>query len=139
MLPQLQLPCVRREFEAAATIVKTRPVMTRSKQWTNDSSIQVMVCTSAFSMGVYVPNIDLVIKIGCPSSVEELVQMFGRAGRDGKAKGTLQLVGFCTCISDVLRVMFMILDNCVFTYIPVQAFSCIQSQTSKMLPSGVRD
>ena len=50
----------------------------------NDSSIQVMVCTSAFGMGIDVANIDLVIKISCPSSVEELVQMFGRAGRDGR-------------------------------------------------------
>ena len=59
----------------------------------NDSSIQIMVCTSAFGMGVDVANIDLVIKIGCPSSVEELVQMFGRAGRDGRrAEGRLN---FC--------------------------------------------
>ena len=49
-----------------------------------DSTIQVMVCTSAFGMGVDVANIDMVIKIGCPSSIEEVVQMFGRAGRDGR-------------------------------------------------------
>ena len=74
----------------------------------NDSSIQVMVCTSAFGMGVDVANIDLVIKIGCPSSVEELVQMFGRAGRDGRrAEGICVYIvnvacGLCTSISDVL-------------------------------------
>ena len=49
---------------------------------------QVMVCTAAFGMGVDVPNVDMVVRIGCPPSVEELVQEFGRAGRDGRqAKG----------------------------------------------------
>ena len=39
-------------------------------------------------MGVDVPNIDIIIKIGCPLSLEELVQEFGRGGRDGRlAKG----------------------------------------------------
>ena len=43
-----------------------------------------MICTSAFGMRVDVPDIDVVIKVGPPSSLEELVQMFGRAGRDGR-------------------------------------------------------
>lgn len=43
-----------------------------------------MVCTSAFGMGVHLPDIDVVIEVGPPSSLEELVQMFGRAGRDGR-------------------------------------------------------
>ena len=43
-----------------------------------------MVCTAAFGMGVNVPNIDVVVRIGCPPSLEELVQEFGRAGRDGR-------------------------------------------------------
>ena len=47
-----------------------------------------MVCTTAFGMGIDVPNVDVVVRIGCPPSLEELVQEFGRAGRDGrKAKG----------------------------------------------------
>lgn len=49
-----------------------------------DSILEVMVCTSAFGMGVDVPDIDLAIRIGCPSSMEEMVQEFGRAGRDGR-------------------------------------------------------
>ena len=43
-----------------------------------------MVCTTAFGMGVDVPNVDLVIRIGCPATLEELVQELGRAGRDGR-------------------------------------------------------
>ena len=49
-----------------------------------------MVCTTAFGMGVDVPNVDVVLRIGCPPSLEELIQEFGRAGRDGRqAKGKL--------------------------------------------------
>ena len=47
-----------------------------------------MVCTTAFGMGVDVPDVDIIIKIGCPLSLKELVQEFGR-GRDGRQpKGT---------------------------------------------------
>ena len=41
--------------------------------------LQVMVCTSSFGIGNNVTNIDLVTKISCPSSVEELLQKFGQA------------------------------------------------------------
>ena len=105
----------------------------------NDSSIQVMVCTSAFGVGIDVANIDLVIKIGCPSSVEELVQMFGRAGRDGRRAEGIHIAAcvlmymYFRCIASDVH------DSVYFTYKPVQAFSCIQSQTFNMLPSGVRD
>ena len=103
-----------------------------------DSSIQVMVCTSAFGMGVDVANIDLVIKIGCPSSVEELVQMFGRARWK---KSRRYMCVHCTCCLWFMYKYFrcIVSDNCVFTYILVRAFSCIQSQISNMLLSDVRD
>ena len=48
--------------------------------------IQVMVCTSAFGMGIDQPDIDAVIRVGCPPSLEQLVQEFGRAGRDGRPR-----------------------------------------------------
>lgn len=51
--------------------------------------IKVMVCTSAFGMGVNQPDIDIVIHIGVPQSIKSMVQEFGRAGRDGRqAEGT---------------------------------------------------
>ncbi len=45
-----------------------------------------MVCTAAFGMGVDVPDIEEVVRLGCPPppTLEELVQEFGRAGRDGR-------------------------------------------------------
>jgi len=36
-------------------------------------------------MGVDVPNVELIIGIGRPTTLEELIQELGRAGRDGGA------------------------------------------------------
>ena len=44
-----------------------------------------MVCTSAFGMGIDQHGILKVLRIGVPPSLEQLVQEFGRAGRDGQA------------------------------------------------------
>ena len=52
--------------------------------WRN-GSIKVMVCTTAFGMGIDQPDIETVIRIGCPPTLESTVQVFGRAGRDERA------------------------------------------------------
>ena len=46
--------------------------------------IDAMVSTSAFGMGIDRADVDVMLKIGVPQSLEDLVQMFGRAGRDGR-------------------------------------------------------
>ena len=57
------------------------------KNW-RSGLIKAMVATKAFGLGINQPDIEVVLKIGVPPSLEELVQAFGRAGRDGRsAKG----------------------------------------------------
>ncbi|XP_011407008.1 PREDICTED: putative ATP-dependent DNA helicase Q1 [Amphimedon queenslandica] len=46
--------------------------------------IQVMVCTSAFGMGIDQPDVDKTIRVGVPPSIEQLVQELGRGCRHGK-------------------------------------------------------
>jgi ATP-dependent DNA helicase RecQ len=51
---------------------------------TLDPPLDVVICTNAFGMGIDVPNVRLVINWQHPASVEDYLQEFGRAGRDGK-------------------------------------------------------
>lgn len=47
-----------------------------------------MVCTTAFGMGIDQPDVEVVIRVGCPPTLETMIQEFGRTGRDERpAKG----------------------------------------------------
>ena len=49
-----------------------------------DGTIQVVVCTKAFGMGINQPDVETVVRVGCPQSIEDMIQEFGRADRDGR-------------------------------------------------------
>ena len=45
---------------------------------------KIMIATSAFSMGIDVPDIELVIHFNAPINMTDYIQQIGRAGRDGR-------------------------------------------------------
>jgi len=48
------------------------------------SILRVLIATTAFSMGIDIPDIRQIYHWGIPSDVEQYLQEIGRAGRDGK-------------------------------------------------------
>jgi len=48
-----------------------------------DAILRLVIASSAFGLGVDIPNIARVINSGLPNTLEDLLQETGRAGRDG--------------------------------------------------------
>lgn len=69
------------------------------EEFKNGATIQkeidpnILICTNAFGMGMDIPNIRLVFHWHHPSSIEDYVQEFGRAGRDGKQSLAILFTG----------------------------------------------
>jgi RecQ family ATP-dependent DNA helicase len=58
-----------------------------------DPPANVVICTNAFGMGLDVPDVRLVVHWQHPASVEDYLQEFGRAGRDGKPSVAILFIG----------------------------------------------
>ena len=66
-------------YHAGMTKAERTEVQERFKR----GATPVIVATSAFGMGIDIPNIRGVVHFGIPGSVEDYCQAAGRAGRDG--------------------------------------------------------
>ena len=79
------------------------------KRFTGQSRpvVDQMICTSAFGMGLDIPNVRLVVHWQPPASMEDLLQELGRAGRDGKPAVSLTYHDDMTSDGDVHRLRFM--------------------------------
>jgi RecQ family ATP-dependent DNA helicase len=60
--------------------------------------LDVIICTSAFGMGIDIPHIDTVIHVVPPRSLSEFAQQIGRAGRSG-APATAVTLFHCSLVS----------------------------------------
>ncbi|MHA6643675.1 RecQ family ATP-dependent DNA helicase [Mesorhizobium sp. A623] len=66
-----------------------------------------IICTNAFGMGLDVPNVRLVIHWQQSASVEDQLQEFGRAGRDGKPSVAVMFHNGSSIGRDISRLRFM--------------------------------
>ncbi len=69
-------------------------------------TVEHIICTNAFGMGLDIPNVRLVIHWQQSASVEDLLQEFGRAGRDRKPSVSIIFHGG-SGNSDTGRLRFM--------------------------------
>jgi len=59
-----------------------------------NSALRVLIGTTAFSMGIDIPDIRQVFHFGVPCNTEQYLQEIGRAGRDGKLSSAILINRF---------------------------------------------
>lgn len=58
---------------------------------TEEEDVDIVVATSAFGLGIDIPDVRGVVHLCVPESVDRLYQEIGRSGRDGKASASVVL------------------------------------------------
>ena len=82
--------------------------------WMN-GTINIMIATSAFGMGIDKQNVRTVINFDIPESIESYYQEAGRAGRDNKKSHSI-LSNFCTYYRFNKRFVKIIGGKFVFSF-----------------------
>lgn len=75
-------------YHAGLTYKEKRDIQSKFK----DDSLDIVVATNAFGMGIDISNVQRVIHYDIPPSVEEYYQEIGRAGRDGSKSQAILLL-----------------------------------------------
>ena len=97
--------CTRRETERLAALLRLEGMaaehyhagMDREERLAvqarfTDGKTEVLTATTAFGMGVDVPDIRCIVLSGLPDTMLDLAQQFGRAGRDGESADCVLLL-----------------------------------------------